>query len=65
MEIIDLREMMKAYTQLEQEVVSDQNNGLEQPPMDKAYVGAKTISLPTEYEGVRKNHASLALLAQR
>lgn len=65
MEIMELREVMKAYTALEEDVVSDQQQGLPQPPMDKAYVSAKSISLPKDFEDVVKKNNFLELMNQR
>jgi len=65
MDIINLREVMKGYTALEEDIASDQQQGLPQPSMDKAYISAKSITLPKGFEDVVINNSFFDIMNQR
>ena len=65
MNIMELREIMKAYTAMDEEFTTDQQAGFAQPPMDKGYVGAKQIALPKDYEKVIRNNNFLSVIESR
>lgn len=62
LKIMELRETMKA---MDTDIISDQENGLPQPPLDKACFGETIISLSKNYESVIKNNNFLHLLNTR
>lgn len=63
--IMELREMMKGYTSLDENVESDQQAGIVQPPLAKAACGTKTIALTKNYESVITNNNFLDILNRR
>lgn len=63
--ILQLREIMKAYTSLDEDYISDQNAGIIQPPLEKPAYGIETIDLTTEFEHVIKNNDFLKILTAR
>lgn len=63
LKMMELREMMKAADN--EDILSDQQQGLPQPPMGKSYGGAKIISLTKNFEGVVKNNDFLKVLLNR
>ena len=63
--IMQLREMMKGYTNLDENVESDQQAGIVQPPLVKAAYGTKTISLTQNFEAIIQNNNFLELLNKR
>lgn len=63
--ILQLREIMKAYTAFDEEDISDQNAGLAQPPLEKAAYGKKTIDLTTDFKDVIKNNNFLDIITNR
>ncbi len=65
MDIMNLREVMKAHTALDEEIISDKKQELPQPAMDKAYISAKSISLPKDFEDVVRNNSFLDIISQR
>lgn len=60
--IMELRESMKIVTD---DLVSDQQEGLPQPPLDKQCQGSKIIPLTMEFKTVVKNNDYLDLLNTR
>lgn len=63
--IMQLREMMKGYTDLDEDVESDQKAGIVQPPLVKASYGVKTIELTKDFDSVIKNNNFLDILNSR
>ena len=60
--IIELREIMKASSA---DVISDQQAGLPQPPLERQYAGGKIIPLTNNFKNVIKNNNYLNLLNSR
>lgn len=63
--ILQLREFMKGYTELEEDIVSDQNEKIAQPPLEKGCIGSKIIPLTKEFEALMKQNNYLELLNNR
>ena len=63
--IMELREMMKAYTTLDEDIVSDQSSGVAQPPVDKPFSGIHAIPLSMDFEHVVRDNSFLHLLNSR
>jgi len=60
--ILELREFMKTIAD---DMISDEKEGLQQPPMDKQCGGDKIISLTKDFKDVVKNNDFLNLLNSR
>jgi len=60
--IMELREIMKTISD---DIVSDEKQGLPQPPLEKQCGGIKLISLTKDFESVVKNNNYLDLLNSR
>jgi SagB-type dehydrogenase family enzyme len=63
--IMERREFMKAYPENGEEMISDQNAGLAQPPLEKADIGSKLIKLNKEFDSVIKKTDILELINNR
>ena len=64
-EIKRLREMMKSYTAADEDFITDQQEGKEQPPINKYFEGEKRISLTKDFSTVVKCNDFLSLLESR
>lgn len=76
-QIMELREFMKGYTQLEENYESPQDANAEQPPLEVSYGrilktdgidttdAGKIIVLPTEFKAIIKNNDILSILSNR
>ncbi len=63
--IIEHREVMKAYDESDEELISDQMAGLQQPPLEKVGMGTITIELPREFDQAIKNNNFLDIMNNR
>ena len=59
------RELMKGYTKNEEDVQSDQNEKLPQPPLEKGAISSKIIPLTKDFDNVIKNNNFLEILNNR
>lgn len=64
-DIKQLREMMKSYTQDDEDFVTDQQLKKEQPPIIKYYNASKRIALPTAFDSVILKRDFITLLQER
>lgn len=63
--IMERREFMKVISSDGEELVSDQNAGMVQPPLEKACLGTKMIKLSKEFENVITKSNILELINTR
>lgn len=63
--IVELREMMKGHTDLEEQCISDQMEGVPCPPIFKHEHIDKKIMLPKDFEGIFKETNYLNLINNR
>ncbi len=63
--IMELREMMKAYSGEDDGVVSDQIAGLPQPPLEKVSMGTKFIPLTRNFDHIIQNNNLLNIINTR
>lgn len=52
LQIMERREFMKVYQEDGEEIISDQNAGMAQPPLEKACIGTKMIKLSKDFDKV-------------
>jgi transposase-like protein len=65
LKIMERREIMKAYDENEEELISDQMAGVPQPPLEKASMGTKFIKLSKDFTQIIKNNNFLELVNNR
>ncbi len=65
LKIMERREMMKAYDESDEELISDQMAGATQPPLEKASIGTKFIKLTKDFTQIIKNNNFLELMNSR
>jgi hypothetical protein len=63
--IMELREVMKGYSQLSEDIISDQSAGLPQPLLEKQSIGSKFIPLTKSFDHMIKNNNFLDVLNRR
>jgi SagB-type dehydrogenase family enzyme len=65
LKIIELRELIKAYEDNDEDGPSDQSQGLPQPPLSKYLNGSKVIPLAKNFEKVVQNNNFIDLINSR
>lgn len=65
MEWFERRAMLKGWSATAEEIPSDQQAGVAQPPMAKEYEGATAIDLPRDFDGVLAKRDVWAVLSDR
>ena len=63
--LMELRQLIKAYEDREEDEPSDQEQGLPQPPLSKDCYGKKLIPLARNFDKVLKNNSFLELINSR
>lgn len=63
--LMELRQLLKAYEDSEEDEDSDQQQGLAQPPLSKESFGKRIISLTKDFENVVQNNNFLDLINNR
>jgi hypothetical protein len=65
LQIMERREIMKAYPEDGEEIICDQNAGMAQPPLEKACIGTTLIKLSKDFDKVITKSNILELINTR